>query len=326
LEDLPKGGAGSAIQKTFDFLFIFFEKEFVMPIKSTIKTWMLQIRAPFLLLAVLLVAIGGAVAHHDRIFRLSRFLLCLVGITLAHAAVNLFNELSDFRTGIDRNTRRTPFSGGSGNLPSGATSPRAVRVAAILCITIPAIIGIYLTFAAGWLVAIFAVAGAAAILLYTPVFARWGIGEAAAGICLGSLVVAGTYYAMEGTLTPGVAVLSVPPGILTALLLLLNEYPDMAADREGGRKHLVIRLGYRGASVVYVVSLAISYVILIAGVFAHVFPVPMLIACLTLPLSIMVSRDAFRVGDDFGRLVPLLGRNVMIVLGTDLLMAVGYLI
>ncbi len=41
-------------------------------------------------------------------------------------------------------------------------------------------------------------------------------------------------------------------------------------DREGGRKHLVIRLGYRGASMVYAASLALSYVILIAES-GHIF-------------------------------------------------------
>jgi len=175
-------------------------------------------------------------------------------------------------------------------------------------------------------VALFAVVGAGTIILYTPVLSRWGIGEAAAGLCLGSLVVAGTYYAMTGTLTPRVMLLSVPPGILTALLLLLNEYPDVAADRAGGRKHLVIRLGYRGASLVYVMSLGLSYVIIVAGVWAHLFPLPLLLACLTVPLSILVSRDAFRAGEDFGVLVPMLGKNVMIVLGTDLLLALGYLV
>jgi 1,4-dihydroxy-2-naphthoate octaprenyltransferase len=297
-----------------------------MSLNAIIKTWALQIRAPFLLLAAFLVAIGGAVAHYDGIFRLSRFLLCLVGVVSAHIAVNLFNEASDFKTRIDHNTRRTPFSGGSGNLPSGATSPRAVSTAAILTLALSAVIGLYLALHAGWLVALFAVVGAGTIILYTPVLSRWGIGEAAAGLCLGSLVVAGTYYAMTGTLTPRVMLLSVPPGILTALLLLLNEYPDVAADRAGGRKHLVIRLGYRGASLVYVMSLGLSYVIIVAGVWAHLFPLPLLLACLTVPLSILVSRDAFRAGEDFGVLVPMLGKNVMIVLGTDLLLALGYLV
>ena len=286
----------------------------------------MQIRAPFLLLSVVLVAIGGAVAKYDGIFRLPRFLLCLIGVTCAHIAVNLFNEVSDFRTGIDRKTRRTPFSGGSGNLPAGATSVRAVGAAAILMLTVAALIGFYLAMVAGWLLAVFACAGAAAILLYTPLLSRWGIGEAAAGLCLGSLVVVGTYYAMHGTLTLNVLLLSVIPGLLTALLLLLNEFPDVAADLAGGRKHLVIRLGYRGASMVYTASLALSYIILIAGVWTHLFPRPTLLACLTVPLSIIVSRDAFRAGEDFKFLVPMLGKNVIIVLGTDLLMAIGYLL
>ncbi len=50
---------------------------------SRSKIWALQIRAPFLLLSVVLVAIGGAVARYNGIFRPGRFLLCLIGVTFA---------------------------------------------------------------------------------------------------------------------------------------------------------------------------------------------------------------------------------------------------
>ena len=69
-------------------------------------------------------------------------------------------------------------------------------IAAILTLALSAAIGLYLTVAAGWVVALFAVIGGVTIVLYTPLLSRWGIGEAAAGLSLGSLVVAGTYYAM----------------------------------------------------------------------------------------------------------------------------------
>ena len=75
------------------------------------------LRVPFLLLPPACVAAGAGAAF----WRTGRIdwgtaLLVLVGAVCAHASVNALNEYSDFRTGIDAQTRRTPFSGGSGTL------------------------------------------------------------------------------------------------------------------------------------------------------------------------------------------------------------------
>ena len=79
-------------------------------------------RAPFLLLPVTLVALGAAAAARDGAFSWSRSLVALLGLVALHVAVNAFNEASDFRSGIDLETRRTPFSGGSGTLPARTRS------------------------------------------------------------------------------------------------------------------------------------------------------------------------------------------------------------
>src|SRR5512133_24226 len=98
--------------------------------QNKIVIWLNQVRANFLVLAVLLVLIGIALSfkylplNHN--IRLMDMLLIVLGTVLAHASVNLFNEYSDHLTGIDKNTKRTPFSGGSGMMVSGLTKPSAV--------------------------------------------------------------------------------------------------------------------------------------------------------------------------------------------------------
>lgn len=288
--------------------------------------WMMQVRAPFLLLAVMLVLIGGAVAFQDGVFDGLRFALAMVGTILAHASVNLFNEYSDYKTRIDEDTVKTPFSGGTGNLQAGLTKPRAVLGAALGTGAVALLIGTYLSWLAGWWLMAFIGAGALATVFYTSHLARWTLGELAAGTCLGTFVVLGTYFAMAGTIDWEIVWLSIPPGILTALLLLLNEFPDAEADRKGGRRHLVIVLGYKGAAVVYVAALAVVYVILVVGAALRWFPPTVLIALLTLPLAIKASLGALRHGQDLQKLVPAMGANVGLVLGTDLLIAIAYFI
>jgi 1,4-dihydroxy-2-naphthoate octaprenyltransferase len=176
-------------------------------------------------------------------------------VVLTHISVNLFNELSDYRTGIDRHTFRTPFSGGSGMMQAGKTSPGAVAFAAYSSMAVSAAIGLYFFALRGWLILVFMIFGAVAIRFYTPVLARWLLGELFSGLTLGSFVVMGTYYALSGRLGIDIILLSIPPGILTSMLLFLNEFPDAEADRKGGRYHLVIHLGKKKSSTLYAVSM-----------------------------------------------------------------------
>ena len=76
---------------------------------NPVSIWLQQIRAPFMILSVVLVFIGVAAAHRDGVHHWGRAVLLLVGVILAHIAVNLFNEVSDYETKIDEKTVRTPF-------------------------------------------------------------------------------------------------------------------------------------------------------------------------------------------------------------------------
>lgn len=297
-----------------------------MLFSQVIKIWAAQVRAPFLLLPVMLVLISGGVAARYNSFNGLHFALAMIGVVLAHMAVNLFNEYSDHHTKIDHHTKNTPFSGGSGNLQSGATTPKAVWRAALLTSSLATGIGLYLTWATDIVLLVFILSGGLITFFYTTHLSKWAIGEIAAGLGLGSFVVCGAYFAITGTLIPEVILLSIPPGILTALLLLLNEFPDKEADEQGGRRHLVILLGRNKAAILYTLSIMACYIFIIIGAFYKWFPPMVLLALLTLPLAFKSSTTAMRHHNDFEKMLPALGANVGLVLGTDLLLAVAYFI
>jgi 1,4-dihydroxy-2-naphthoate octaprenyltransferase len=54
-----------------------------------------------------------------------------------------------------------------------------------------------------------------------------------------------------------------PLGILIGAFLWINEFPDYRADRGGGKRTLVVRLGPQAASRVYVVLVAVAYALLL---------------------------------------------------------------
>lgn len=76
---------------------------------------MVEIRAPFLLPPIVLTLIGTVAVHQGR-FDAVPLLLFTAVVVLWHVSVNTLNEYCDDKLGIDLNTTRTMFSGGSGTL------------------------------------------------------------------------------------------------------------------------------------------------------------------------------------------------------------------
>ncbi len=301
------------------------------------QIWLAQTRANFLLLAVFLVAIGLAYAakypgFSD--FNTWHAILIMLGTISAHISVNLFNEYSDYKTKIDFKTQQTPFSGGSKMLVSGKTSPTSVKLAAFFTLLFSAGIGTYFAIVSHWSIAVISLVGAFAIVYYTPLLAKVLLGEFFAGLALGSLVVIGTFIAMNGA--PGIGLfqivplevwlIAIPPGILTALLLLLNEFPDSEADKSGGRFHLVIKFGKKKAAWIYSAGIAASFGTILLLPLLGIASLWIYLALLPLPLAIKASQTAVKNGSDISKLMPAMGMNVMVVLATDLLIAVAVFI
>lgn len=304
-----------------------------MESQSKLIIWLKQTRANFLFLAVFLNAIGIGLAYKylpaGTQIQIIDIFLIILGTIAAHISVNLFNEYSDYRTGIDLNTNRTPFNGGSGMLVQGLTRPPAVLAAAIGTLFFALSIGIYYSVSSHWSLFLIIIIGALSIVAYTDVLAKYLLGELFAGISLGSLVVIGTYVAFTGSseisitqLVPAeVWLISIPPGILTALLLFLNEFPDLEADKQGGRNHLLIRFGRNTGAYIYAGGALLTYLIILLLPLLGISSWWIYIALLPLPLVFMNIRTTLKHRNDIAKLIPALGGNVVTVLLTDLLLA-----
>ncbi|MCP4613059.1 MAG: prenyltransferase, partial [Planctomycetes bacterium] len=111
---------------------------------STVKVWVAETRPQFLILAPICVFAGIATSLYDGIsFHGLYFALALIGAICAHITVNVLNDYFDYKTGVDLKTTRTPFSGGSGILPSAAMKPNEVMLLGLVSLAIVIGIGIY---------------------------------------------------------------------------------------------------------------------------------------------------------------------------------------
>jgi len=282
-------------------------------------------RAKFLLLPVTLVAVGAAAAAYEGAFDPFNTLLALIGLTAMHVSVNSLNEYSDFRHGIDLATERTPFSGGSGTLPSGALPASAALYLGLGAALLGLVIGIYFLSQIGWRLLPIFVLGAVSVLGYSDLLARAYVGEVFAGLGLGTLAVLGTALVQGGELGPAVVAASMPPFFMTFNLLLLNEFPDEMADREGGRRNLVRLLGRVGAARAYVVVAWMVAACLVVAVAIGALPAICLLACLPSLALVAPTRWALTAPLEPVPL-PALGANVIWNLATNTVLAISLVI
>jgi 1,4-dihydroxy-2-naphthoate octaprenyltransferase len=289
---------------------------------TDLKTYAALARAPFLLLPVTLVICGAGAAAYEEAAYWTPTLLALVGLVAVHIAVNALNEWSDMRRGIDLKTVRTPFSGGSGTLPAGKAPVEAALRLGLVASSLGLLIGLWFLSRIGPAFLPFLLFGAVFVLGYTDALARIGVGEVAAGLGLGGLAVSGVAIVQEGLLGPVALAASVPAFLMTFNLLLLNEFPDEAADREGGRKNLVLFLGRRAAAMVYALAAVLVPIWIIWNVVAGTFPAWALLGAL--PSLLLVKPLQWAFGDPATEVpIPALGANVVWNLATNSLLGVG---
>jgi 1,4-dihydroxy-2-naphthoate octaprenyltransferase len=295
-----------------------------------IKSLMMISRAPFLLLAVVLGFLGASLAWYEHQeygsnFSLAYGFLAGIGLVIAHVSVNVFNEYFDFRSKVDFRTPRTPFSGGSGALPSGLLTEKQALWIGIISLVIIIPIGIFFTVIKGWMLLPLLLVSAITIVIYTPIILKMGYPEWAPGVGLGILPVLGAYFIQTGEYTITALIAAIPSGILVHNLLLLNELPDAEADKTVKRRTLPIVIGKKNAAMVYSILMVVMYLWIVGAVYTGDMPAFTLLGLITLPLAWKAISGSFKF-NDMGKLVPALANNVFVVLLTQLLMGVGFIL
>jgi 1,4-dihydroxy-2-naphthoate octaprenyltransferase len=282
-------------------------------------------RLPFLALTPVSVALGAAAsAWAGSAVSPAVLVWVLAGALAAHASVNLLNEWHDFRSGLDLCTTRTPFSGGSGALPAHPAAAPAVLAAGLGLLALAAGVGAALLVRHGWALLPLGLSGCVLVLAYTPWITRhpWAC-LLAPGVGFGPLVVGGTAVALTGSHVPGAYAASIVPGALVSGLLLLNQFPDVEADRRAGRRHLPLLRGRRWAAGLQAALLVAAFAALSLAVATGVVPPGTGLAWLAAPLALRVARGAWHDADDMAALPRVLAHNLALVLAMPLLMVVG---
>ncbi len=282
-------------------------------------------RPSFLILAPLCAGLGVALmlAQGRELSGLA-LTLVLVAALLGQAAVNWLNEYEDFRSGLDHLTRRTPFSGGSGALPATPEAARSVLMAGLAALVAVMAIGAYFLWLRGWPLLALGLLGVVLVVGYT----RWithmpWLCLAAPGLGFGPVMVLGGLLALGGRVDGAALLVAAYAGCWVSALLLLNQFPDIDADRRVGRYHLPIARGRRVAVRWAQGVLLATPLLLLVGLLTGWLPPAAALALLPLPALLWVVRQLPRRLVDGGALEPLLGVNVAALLASLALLGLG---
>ncbi|MGA9112140.1 MAG: prenyltransferase [Smithella sp.] len=251
-------------------------------------------------------------------------ILIFAGALMAHTSVNALNEYQDFKSGLDLITVKTPISGGTKSLPENPQKAHLALITGLVSLILTACIGVYFLIERGpWLLPA-DLLGIIIIYTYTPFITRHPLlCLIAPGLGFGPLMVMGTDFMLTGHYSWTAAWASLVPFFLVSDLLLLNQFPDVEADRQFGRDHLPIRIGRPLSALVYIVFLILTYVSIIAGCLLKVLPPGALMGLVTLILAVPVMRGVVRHADDIPGLIPFMIKNVIINISTPVFVALG---
>ena len=285
-------------------------------------------RLPFLILTPACVLLGAATATWSGAqLNLYYLILAFVGAIAAHISVNALNEYHDFKSGLDLNTQPTPFSGGSGTLPKSPDKAHVALLTGLISLAATTLVGIYFLYVEGlWLLPV-GLLGLIVIVAYT----KWITKNAvlcliAPGVGFGPLMVMGTDFVLSGSYTWTSFFASLVPFFLVSDLLLLNQFPDVEADSSVGRHHFPIAIGREASVKLYVAFLGGTYATIILGYITGSFPLEGFLALGSLILAVPTAKGVARFANDIPRLIPYMGRNVVVIILTPVLLAVGLFI
>lgn len=282
-----------------------------------------SLRLPFLLLSVASIALGtaAAFAQHIDIAPSGLAWVALAALS-AHASVNLLNEYQDFQSGIDLRTERTAFSGGSGGLPANPQFAKTVLYAGIAALLLCLLCGAVLVQQRGPVLLAPGVLGVFLVLTYTRWLNRvpW-LCLIAPGLGIGFCMMLGTHLALGGTLAATPLLLATLLFALCNNLLLLNQYPDLKADSEGGRQHLIIAHGIGAGNAAYFGMLLLAVLLLTSGIVLQWLPLAAGWAGFPLAMMAISLYGAIRHRQDIGKYPIYLALNVGAALLTPAVLA-----
>lgn len=256
-----------------------------------LKDYLIEIFEPSLLFGLLCSSVGLFAAIYFKTINLYLGLIAILGVIIVQIAVNLIDDYVDYKIGIDKETTKTKFSGGSILVTSNKVTTKNIIIISIFALIIAGLIGVYiigflssfvikfiiLSMIFGFIATVFY----ARYLTHVPFFAEPFVSLSFAYVGLAVFVVASNNFLNALELFFFVFI---PSGMQVGVAMIANELPDKKADEKYGRRNTVIMFSdHKKSGLLYLLYYIVVFFLIFAGIYIGFLPITFLITLIVLP-------------------------------------------
>ncbi len=220
---------------------------------SQAKDWLHAIRLRTLPLALASIGLGSFLAAFDGKFRWPVLLLSALTTIFLQVLSNLANDYGDSQHGADHADREGPARA----VQSGKISPKTMKLAIYLFITLSLISGLSLLyisisgiskeFIILLIIGMLAIGAAMNYTMGKNPYGYAGFGDLFVILFFGFVGVIGTYFCHTGSFSTQALLPAFSCGLLSTAVLNVNNIRDIISDEKAGKMSIPVRIGRKNA-------------------------------------------------------------------------------
>ncbi len=234
------------------------------------------------------ISLATIVASNNTKITLSLYVLTLIAGLVFHGAANSLNDYLDLKNNTD-----TPKSPTALYRPhpvfSGLLTPKELLFFSVILFLCALILGCLFAIFISPCIWLLLITGSLIAIFYTTApfgFKYKALGEVAVFLAFGPLLMEGAYYIQTANLSTRIFLMSIPIGLLTALVLFADNMRDFEFDLERGVKTLPIMVGKNNCVKFYAALSLSTYLFVCILIISGVLPITSLMVFICLPFSL----------------------------------------
>jgi 1,4-dihydroxy-2-naphthoate octaprenyltransferase len=255
---------------------------------DVISKWLIATRAAVLIMTFLSGLLAGLFAWHDNIaINVGEWLVLIIGLVLAHATNNIFNDYTDYVRGVDKDNYYRTMYGPQPVADGLMTKPQHLKYFVVTGF-LAAMCGGYLLQINGGDPTIWILVGLGAffVLFYTWPLKYIAMGEIAVLIVWGPLMIGGGYYVLTHNWSWNVVWASLPYVLGVTTVIFGKHIDKIQVDKAKKIYTFPVIIGEIAARSIVLAMMILPYIIVLLLIATKYFTPIMLLVSMAIPTLI----------------------------------------